>query len=883
MKPISISFRCFGPYINKQEIYFDRLAEQGLFLICGETGSGKTTILDAMCCALYGSCSGELRGDFTNMRCKQANPEDETEVEFIFENAGKRYRFERKLIRKREKGEYKFEEKGECQVESDGKWIPLLDNWTKTRMNKKAEELIGFSLEQFRQVIILPQGRFETFLTSNSADKEAILSTIFHTERWAKAVEKMNEDLKLRGAEIKKEKQTKQDILNRWELSAIEELPEAVKKADQEATEAIRTEEKAKTDLAQAKAQQELNKEYIQLDERQKNFDNAKKTVEEDYELQEQLKNAEKAEKARIPHDEWKQAKGKLEEAEQQLKETEKKLVTAAAALNQAEKDQKAHEEQKPGQEERETEIKRLLALRTRYEHIEQLRKTAADAKKVLNKEKSKKEFAEKARKAEKDKLQELEKAWSDAIEATSQISKAYQALAAGRLARDLQEGKKCPVCGNTHHPEPAELPEGSIDTKDVEEAENKQVEARKVYDEQKIQTDGAIQAAQDADGAYQRAEEKYKSEETALRQEMNQLDPGLKTLKELDQHMQDLDNGVKDYNEKEKLLQKTYYQANERVKALNDEIVQNKEHMGEVKKVYEKKELAWKTALKDSGLETEAQYDEMILSADEQRKMQAVISGHVKTLEEAKRELDEQLKKTDGQERPNSETVEQLYKEADDKYKAAIKTATIAGKKKEDLDKDAITLTKLEQKINEKNRRYEEDSLFVSALQGSNGLSIQRYVLSIRLGQVIIEANSLLSGIYGGRYQLHRSDESYGNERKNGLELEVYDSMSDQRRSVRTLSGGEKFLVALSLAIGLCTVVQNEQRGVNLEAMFIDEGFGSLDQSALGDALDILQSVQRGRGMVGIISHVAMLEETIPTKVVIRKTDHGSMLEVQK
>lgn len=881
MKPISIRFRSFGPYINEQEIHFDRLVEQGLFLICGETGSGKTTILDAMCCALYGSCSGELRGDFPNMRCKQANPEDETEVEFIFENSGIRYRFERKLIRKKEKGEYKYEEKGECQIESDGQWIPLLDNCKKTYMNKKAEDLIGFSLEQFRQVIILPQGRFETFLTSNSADKEAILSTIFHTERWAKAVEKMNEDLKLRWAEIKQEKQAKQDLLNRWDLSAIEELPEAVTKADEEATNAIRSEEKAKTDLAQAKAQQELNKEYKQLDDRQKNFDMAKKTLEEDSQLQERLKNAEKAEKARIPHDEWKQAKEKLDEVNQQLKKTERKLVSAIAAFNQAEKNQKEHEEQRQEQEERENEIKRLLALHTRYEHAEELRKTLADTKKVLNKEKSKKEFAENTCKAEKDKLQELEKAWYDAIEATSQVSKAYQALAAGRLARDLQEGKKCPVCGNTHHPEPAELPEGSIDTKDVEEAENKQVEARKAYDEQKIQTDGAIQAAQEADGAYQRAEEKYKSEETALQQEMNQLDPKLKTLKDLDQHIQKLNNEVKDYNEKEKLLHQAYYQASEKVKALNEEMNQQKEIMAEVRKSYEEKELTWGIALKDSGLETEAQYDEMIMSADEQRKLQAVISGHAKTLEEATRELEEQLKKTNGKERPNSETVEQLYNEADNKYKAAIQTSTIASKKKEELGKDAKTLTELEKKINDKNRKYEKDSLFVSALQGSNGLSIQRYVLSIRLGQVIIEANSLLSGIYGGRYQLHRSDESYGREHKNGLELEVYDSLSDQRRSVRTLSGGEKFLVALSLAIGLCTVVQNEQRGVNLEAMFIDEGFGSLDQSALGDALDILQSVQKGRGMVGIISHVALLEETIPTKIVIQKTEHGSMLKI--
>ena len=883
MKPISIRFRCFGPYINEQKIDFDRLAEQGLFLICGETGSGKTTILDAMCCALYGSCSGEIRGDFPNMRCKQANPDDETKVELIFENAGRKYRFARKLSRKTEKGKVKYDEKGECQVESDGQWIPLLDNCTKTNMTKTAMKLIGFSLEQFRQVIILPQGRFETFLTSNSAEKEAILSTIFHTERWAKAVDRMNEDLKTRKAEMDRANQTIQEGLKKWELSAVEDLPEAVEKADREAEDAIQAEKKAKADLELAQAQRELNHEYQQLDERQKNFNSAKKAVDEDSRQQQRLKNAERAEKARNPHDEWKQAKVKLEETIQQLKETEERQKKAAAAQSQAEKDQKAHEQLKPEQDRREKEISRLAALRTRYENIESLRKAASDAQKALNKEERKKTLAEANLQTESNRLQEMESVWNDAVETYRQMTKAYQALAAGHLAALLQEGEKCPVCGNTHHPDPAKLPEDSVSGRDVEAADEKQSEARKAYEKQNKRKDSAEQAARAANGAYERAKGQYTTAEDSLRQEMNQRDPELETIEDLDRRKAILKNEFDAYHKTAEALRIACAQTNTDLKNLNDAINRHRELTEKAKNEYDEKERAWEKALKDNGLETEAQYDEMIMSADEQRKLQKTITEHAAALETAKTALNEQLKKTEGKPRPDAKTVEQMYKEADQKNTAAIQAAALAGRKKENLAKDAEMLTKLNAKINDKNRKYEEDALFVNALQGSSGISIQRYVLSIRLGQVIIEANSLLSGIYGGRYQLHRSDESYGREHKNGLELEVYDSLSDQRRSVRTLSGGEKFLAALSLAIGLCTVVQNEQRGVHLEAMFIDEGFGSLDQSALGDALDILQSVQRGRGMVGIISHVALLEETIPTKIVIRKTDHGSMLEVQK
>jgi exonuclease SbcC len=130
---------------------------------------------------------------------------------------------------------------------------------------------------------------------------------------------------------------------------------------------------------------------------------------------------------------------------------------------------------------------------------------------------------------------------------------------------------------------------------------------------------------------------------------------------------------------------------------------------------------------------------------------------------------------------------------------------------------------------------------------------------------------------VYGGRYQLRRSDESTGKTHKKGLELEVYDSRHNAYRSVTTLSGGEKFLVALSLAIGLSTVVQAQGHGMQLEAMFVDEGFGSLDRESVNDALEVLQGISRSAGIVGIISHVDQLAETIPSKICITKGKDGS------
>ena len=160
MKPVSIRFQCFGPYREEMFVDFEALEKNGLFLICGETGAGKTTILDAICYALYGKSSGGNRGDLSAMRCKLAEPSEETVVEFTFDTNGKRYRFVRSL----RFGRKNLMDFHNCMVLEDGAFVPLFENPKLKNVNQKAEELVGLNHEQFRQVIILPQGQFEKLL-----------------------------------------------------------------------------------------------------------------------------------------------------------------------------------------------------------------------------------------------------------------------------------------------------------------------------------------------------------------------------------------------------------------------------------------------------------------------------------------------------------------------------------------------------------------------------------------------------------------------------------------------------------------------------------------------------------------------------------------------
>ncbi len=885
MRPIRVRFRCFGPYIKEQTIPFDELAESGLFLICGETGSGKTTILDAMCCALYGSCSGDIRGELDAMRCKQADPGEPTEVEFIFEVSGVRYRFGRKLIpRKSRKADpaVTFNEDYICQKEMDGIWTPLIDNCKKKSMNAKAAELIGLDLDQFRQVIILPQGKFETLLTSKSEDKESILSSLFHTERWKTAVERMADELNMRREAIAREVQTIREGLDRLAVPSVEALPAVVEIAEKEALDATEAEKSAEAARRTAQELLNLNNDFAELDKRRENRDSAKKAAEGDHDLQVRLDMAVKAEKARKPHDDWQQSSDNLNRAGQILKKTEEELAQAEETLKKTEEEKKAHEALTDIQQRRTAEQMRLSALRGRYENISALQKAAADAEKEMKTAEQKAAAAGISLKKADEKLQTLLDAWNAAKEDYMNVSKAYQAATAGHLAAGLREGEPCPVCGSIHHPAPALLPEGAATEKDVDDADIRERKAREAYESQVHLQKKADTEWREADQLLTGVKAKYAQAKGALDQELAQREPELATLEALDQRVRELKEAVQAYETKKGELAEAYNRAAVNRDALKKAKDDRKAQTESARREQEEKEAAWEGALKETGLGTESQYSAMIMPADEQEKLRKTLSGHAAAIEAAEKALKEQQDKLEGRNRPDPDAAAAGWREAEQKYRDTIQALTLARQKRDMLKAETERLTGLEAKIADKKKAYDDDTAFVRALRGSTGMSIQRYVLSVRLGQVIAEANRLLSGIYGGRYRLHRSNESYGSSHKSGLELEVYDSMSNQHRSVCTLSGGEKFLVALSLAIGLCTVVQNEQRGISLEAMFIDEGFGSLDQSSLGDALDVLQAVQRGRGLVGIISHISLLEETIPTKIVTEKTAYGSVASVK-
>ena len=187
--------------------------------------------------------------------------------------------------------------------------------------------------------------------------------------------------------------------------------------------------------------------------------------------------------------------------------------------------------------------------------------------------------------------------------------------------------------------------------------------------------------------------------------------------------------------------------------------------------------------------------------------------------------------------------------------------------------------IEKIEKHITQLQREYEEALLinarqaeFVKAMRGDTSIGIERYVLGIMLSHITRSANALLKNVHDGRYQLYRSDDTSGKVRKYGLELSIYDNATASMRSASSLSGGEKFLVSLALSLALSAVVQARNSTVSMESMFIDEGFGSLDEASIADALKVLSSMTNYKTMIGIISHVELLKENIPYGIEVTK-----------
>lgn len=1010
MIPIKLTFQAFGPYVKKQEVDFNKFSDSGVFLIHGITGSGKTTILDAIAYALYGKSSSGQRGDITAMRCQMAKEDIPTEVEFIFRISEKTYKFTRTIIiRTKRNGSKEYNVTQNAMfLNKENIFVPFFENPKIKEIEQKACELIGLNHEQFIQVIMLPQGKFEKLLMAKSDEKEEILVTLFNAEKWQEAAEWICEQAKNIARYITVKRENINVLLKSEHAENIEDLQnqtseliltiENTTKEKQEKAELL-TAEKNKYQLQKDiynlfEEKDRTEKELIKIKE-QEEYMNAVSTklergkkalnVSQKYssvmnmhkQLQEANLKLEKEEKNNLN---FIASKEKIEQALENLKKNEEHIENIkknkiksedlievykdiTAAQKEAEKEnnilEKLVEENKNKQklyklskenlhdyaEQKDFIFKnysmKLPELRDKAEKFMTLDKKNAELQKIsleIDKINSSlgtlKNQLEKNKKSTTAKKNEYDIAYNQYIEETACL-----------ISENLKEGQECPVCGSIKHPKKTSKKDGISDASTVK---NLSFELDKLTEN----ANELINLIARDDASKVSKTERLQS----LREEVDELNAVLRncTKKEI---MSDLKKAEIEAGRLSNIVS-TEANLSAEINKLDRELAELSLNITEQSKLKEEKAARFNSlnARKIEGIDSEADLmntinafkneidkytNELNSLIDKKNNEEKMLSSSIAALkflkedaenknieyENGKTEYYELLKTNDFQNTAEFKLYLSEQQQLDDWDKQIqnyiiekgsvtrnlerLVSLTLSKEKpdieeiKNSIDKSEKIITEFEKQIalnidrkdriekiikktekeqtllQEMIRKYDMYFSFGTTLRGDRGISLRRYVLGVMLTSVAAEANRLLKNVHDGRYQLCRTLEGSGRARKAGLELEVFDAYSGEKRGVAGLSGGEKFLVSLALSLGLSAVVQAQSGGIRIDTMFIDEGFGSLDSSSIRDALSILSSVKGSKRLVGIISHVQMLKETIESSISVEKDRNGSTLVV--
>lgn len=893
MKPLKLELQAFGPYVEKQTVDFGKLSEKGMFLIKGSTGSGKTTIFDAILFALYGESTGEVilgkssgtgkggkigRNELEDWRCTQAPPDMTTYVSFSFESNGHTYVFKRSLLPKRVNLAALYEA---GEVDEDGNIVPFFNNPKQKDLNEKAEELIGLTKDQFRQVVFLPQGQFERFLIAPSDEKESILKRIFGTDKWSDYADRFYDNAKTRMDALRTEKSEIEISLSDEGVTDLDELGEKISGLN---AEKIQSEE-AHTLFNGEKKQEDLNKD-IQLAEKFKPLHDLERTQkalaarrEEMTAKKERYAAAEGAESIRTTITEYEKAASDLKRRENALKESEEslpdvrdKVVKAQAAKEKNDTDSPVEELQKKiGEYDSKRKIyERYGELESAFNDAKTLRESAQ--RETANAEAKKTECIEAAEKA----VEAFNKADKDARDYRDRYLEGIY----GEIAEGLQDGEACPVCGSTSHPAPAYRIPGSVSKQDVDKKEAAREKAKKEWDAAEAAKDNAVEDWEKKKDILEDKNNTLTAARSELEAASNNLIEGIADSDALENQISKFKTAIDDYQKKSRALEADLEAAKKKLTELEQKIKQDTTERDAAKVTLDTISKALDGALNEKGYEDVDSAKADLRSETERKRMHQEIVEYETQWGENESALTAKRKELEDQTEPDVSEFNERQKEITSELNNYKENHSIICNKIKEL-------TEKKERLDKKNEHYkseigeaESDLSFAKLLRGDSSVGIQRYVLAVMFEQVIGYANEMLANVHGGRYHLRRTDER-GSKNKRGLELKVHDNRSPDRdgRNVSMLSGGEKFLVSLALSIGMSTVAQ--KTGVRIEALFIDEGFGTLDYDSISDAMTVLESVRQSSGMIGIISHVELLESVIPTHLEAVKTDKGSYIEL--
>lgn len=873
--------RAFGPYVNNVTIDFKNgLAGSNFFLIHGATGSGKTTILDAICYAIYGKCSGEKRtGEM--MRSEKADEDIKTAVEFTFTLDGKIYRVVRcpKYRRKSLRGDGYVVEPSTVEIYVDDKLVP------NTRDNDFFKNLLQFDVDQFRQVVVLPQGNFRKFLMSNSGERGEILNVIFNANLYRAVEVKLKEkfaeakiiadDLNLRRKnfidEAKNIGNVDDEGFNENSIDAlIKTFNVDLKKFDAEIAQ-LRA--KAETAAAQLTDGKTLYADFERYDISIKNLQDAKNsfsTAEKNFTAAQIEYDARKNEESRrLELERIIMELKKIQDAIADLQAAKSKCAAAEKNEVEAKKNLEKLLEDKPLYE------KRLKALKAQIEKFDGADVKFKDAAQKLDQAKeyqaklTELERLKKELKAAESRLDTATKNFDETQIKLNRLIALQKLGVAAKLAATLKEGEPCPVCGSTVHPHLAVSEEVIPTDEEIEHWENI-LKRRQLEKERAVsavaQIKGKVNAISDALEKYVEvmdidAAQKFFNRMKAAADELKNARSNLQLGEELTEKLnKEIDAARLTFDSATKIAENLRGVVSEKTAQISAE------YLKDAKKISDdlQKNQSEKSKL-----------DAAFNAADKNLKkalsQKSKLEGEIKSAEKIHADA---AKKIDGKVKPNIAALKSQADAAQNLYLDKMAAAQNLNNNLKRLQNISLKLHSLTTEIQAADENFNMWEKLSSTANGR--LSFQRYYLNSMFQHVIGEANTRLDKMSGGRYQF-RNKEQTNRRMLAGLDLEIFDANSGTCRDVATLSGGESFLASLALALGLAAVVKNTSGGIKLDTIFIDEGFGSLDSETLDYAINTLIDLQSNGRLVGIISHVEELRQRVPNCLEISKHKNGS------
>ena len=966
MRPLQLTMTAFGPFAATEVLDFTRLGENPLFLINGPTGSGKTTILDAICFALYGKTTGDER-EGSQMRCDLSKADQLTEVVLTFEFAARRFRIRRVPEQQRPKarGEGTTTQSPEAQLYdqlSNGE-EKLLVSSKVTEATAFIEDLTGLSVDQFRQVMVLPQGKFRQLLLAESAEREKIFSQLFQTRIY----KKLEESLKEQSATIRRERedllQLRQGILEAADLETVDHLQEQLQQIKPQvslAKEQKESKERVATETGQALSHaKRLHDDIARLSAVTMELEALQQQLPEIDSQKQRLQWEEQATKLKPVFTDLQRCDREMQQAVDGVSRAVEQRQVAANRLENAELRSKESQQWQTELERKQMQAAQLTDYHGRAQQLAEARsklteiqRQHATARFHLNC----REFFERQRLARlvselqhqikrqkshlsriKSKGEQLRQQSERVQQLAKEVELRWHHGQAAILAAELQEGSSCPVCGSKKHPNPARSEDPLPSQQQLEQARNNYQQAlealQQTRDEyaaeqaklRELESDLKLLKSEDLDEQQQEQIDlerqlrdlqlEAKNLSVVLPTEQQSLSFDLATLQSnVESAREIIVNSEAQVAAAERELPAEYRQpgALEQAEAVLQKQIEQlqrqidtarkaqQDALGDVKGAeaavaaadqqrtkavqnLESSSAARDYALLGSPFESEQQFLEALLDETALLQLKAQIESFESAVQQLRGRQQQLQEALHDQQQPDLPQLERKLQQAEQEK-------NLATSEWQQLDKRLSLLDSTDQKLREASARQaelEKQYAVVGTLsdvangQTGHKISLQRFVLSVLLEDVLIEASHRLSLMSKGRYQLLRKEDRAKGNKASGLELEVEDAYTGKVRSVATLSGGESFMAALSLALGLSDVVQAYAGGIRLDTLFIDEGFGSLDPESLDLAVRTLVDLQATGRMVGVISHVAELKEQLPLRIDVLTDRLGSRAKV--